>query len=312
MSVLLFASSRMDAKPWVSAFQRAMPELEIRVWPDVGKHEEIDYLAVWKPNAEVFSGLKNMKIIFSLGAGLDHLTKTNVVLPENIPLVRMVDPALTEGMVEYAVYMTLRFHRYMPEYEKQQAQKNWIQNHPQVQTGKRKLGVMGLGVIGSAIAEQLSLFGFEVLGWSRTAKSLPKVTSYSGSQQFSEFLARSEILINVLPLTSDTENLLNSNTLASLPEGASVINIGRGPTVNEQDLLHALDSGHLSYAALDVFAEEPLSKSHPFWTHPKITLTPHVASATNPDTAVLSVIENIHRYESRQTLKHEVDSGRGY
>jgi glyoxylate/hydroxypyruvate reductase A len=310
MPALLFISPQDASSVWPEALARAMPALELRVWPDAGERADIQYVVVWKPPADSLRALPNLKAIFSLGAGVDYLF-TNTKLPQDVPLVRLIDPALTEGMTEYVLYHVLRYHRYMGAYEAQQRQRMW-RELPQVRPGDRTIGIMGLGVIGSDIAAKLALLGFRIAGWSRSAKRLPQVRSFFGRDQLEPFLKRSEILVCVLPLTPETEGILNKNTLAALPRDACLISAGRGGHLIEQDLLAALDSGRIAGATLDVFHTEPLPAEHPFWMHPKVTVTPHTASITNPYTASTQVADNIRRLQQGEALVGLVDRQHRY
>lgn len=310
MAALLFISPQDASGVWPEALARAMPAIEVRVWPEAGDRADIEYAVVWKPPADSLRALPNLRAIFSLGAGVDYLF-TNTELPEDVPLVRLIDPALTEGMTEYVLYHVLHYHRYMCEYQAQQRQRVW-RELPQVRPGDRTIGIMGLGVIGGDAAAKLALLGFSVAGWSRSAKRLSQVRSFFGRDQMDAFLRRSEILACVLPLTPETEGILNKDTLAALPRGACVISAGRGGHMIEEDLLAALDSGHIAGATLDVFHSEPLPVEHPFWTHPKITVTPHVASITNPFTASTQVADNIRRIQQGEALIGVVDRQRRY
>jgi glyoxylate/hydroxypyruvate reductase A len=310
MPALLFISPQDASGVWPEALARAMPALELRVWPDAGERADIQYAVVWKPPADSLRALPNLKAIFSLGAGVDYLF-TDTELPQHVPLVRLIDPALTEGMTEYVLYHVLRYHRYMGAYEAQQRRRVW-RELPQVRPGDRTIGIMGLGVIGGDIAAKLALLGFRVAGWSRSAKRLPQVRSFFGRDQLEPFLKRSEILVCVLPLTPETEGILNKNTLATLPHDACLISAGRGGHVIEQDLLAALDSGHIAGVTLDVFHTEPLPAEHPFWAHPKVTVTPHTASITNPYTASMQVADNIRRLQRGEPLIGLVDRQHRY
>ena len=250
-----------------------------------------------------------MKVIFSIGAGIDHL-RNDPELPD-LPIVRMVEPGLTAGMTEYVVWAALGHHRFMIEYANQRRAKDW-EEISQIPTNRRRVGILGLGHLGQDAAEKLRVFGFPVSGWARSPKDVPGVTSYHGEDQLDDFLAQSDILIGLLPHTPETAGLLNSSTLAKLPKGAAVINAGRGGLVVDEDLIAALDSGHLSGATLDVFHEEPLPKDHPFWDHPKVVVTPHIASMTIPDTAAGEIVRQIKRFEAGETLEHTGDLSKGY
>ena len=306
--VLLIKSDYGSLSPWADAFTGF--DIEVRDWSAPGASGEIDYALVWKPEPGVLTGFANLKLIFSLGAGVDHLLREGVV-PPGIPVIRMVDEVLTAGMTEYVLYNVLRFHRDMPQYEAARRNRIWNQ-HRQIRASARSVGILGLGVLGSAAASALATLGFEVAGWSRTEKHIEGIASYYGDQQLPAFLARSGILVCLLPLTAQTENILNAATLAQLPKGAFVINAARGGHCNEADLLAALDNGHITGAALDVFKTEPLEKSNPLWQHPQVYITPHIASMTLAASSTRHVIDNITRFRTGQALTHTINLGRGY
>ena len=287
---------------WSAALKAALTEMPIRIWPDRGDLGQIRYALLWKPPPELFDGLHNLQVIFSVGAGIDHLTSCTT-LPSDVPVVRMVEPVLTAGMVEYVIYNVIRFHRRMHEYDAQQRRAQW-QVLPQVTASDVTIGIMGMGVLGEAAAAILTRMNYRVTGWSRSRKSLPGVRSYVGQAELSEFLNDVHILVMLLPYHETTQHILNKVTLAELPRGASVINAGRGGCVHESDLLNALDQGHISGVALDVFEAEPLPEDHLFWRHPNVTVTPHAASLTNPVSAVQFVAENIRRHQNGKRLKH--------
>jgi glyoxylate/hydroxypyruvate reductase A len=232
-------------------------------------------------------------------------------LPDDVPVVRMVDPALTAGMSEYVVYWTLYHHRKFGQYARQAAEKRWL---PLPQKGPRqcRVGIMGLGVMGADAARKLRALDFDVAGWSRNLKSLPGVPGFQGGEGLRDFLARTDILVCLLPLTPDTRAILNAETFRRLPRGAVVINASRGGHLVDDDLLKALESGQLSAAVLDVFHAEPLAADHPFWTHPRIDVTPHVASLTVPESAAKAVVQNIRRMRLGEPPEPIVDPALGY
>ncbi len=310
MPTLLFCSPTDSPDKWRKSLQARMPELEVRVWPAVGRQEDIEYALIWQPPPDVLGRLANLKVIFSLGAGVDHLL-ASAALPDGVPLVRMIDPALTEGMSEYVLYHVLRYHRYMSEYASQQRERVW-RELPQVRPMDRRVGIMGVGVMGADVVHKLATLGFAVRAWRRSDRSIAHVKIYHGYDQLISFLQDTQILVCLLPLTPDTEGILNRETFSALPTGAYVISVGRGQHLVEQDLLDALDSDHLGGATLDVFHREPLPPDHPFWSHPKVTLTPHIASLTNPNTAATHVIDNIRRLQQGEQLIGVVDLKLGY
>lgn len=310
MPTILFKSDVDSARDWKQALQSAMPELEVRIWPDSGDSDDIEYALIWTPIGDVLHTLPNLKVVFSLGAGVDHLLRQKG-LRRDVPIVRMVDSALTQGMSEYLLFHVLRYHRRMPEYAAQQHERRW-QQLPQVVPQKRRIGIMGLGIMGADVASKLAALDFNVAGWSRSHKCLTGIQCFYGTDQLHTFLSDTEILICLLPLTLHTKAIINQQTLATLPRGAYVINVARGAHVNEDDLLAALESGHVAGATLDVFADEPLPAGHPFWGHPAVTVTPHIASLTNPSTAAAHIVTNIRRHQRGRALTDVVDWEKGY
>lgn len=295
---------------WEEAFARLIPELEVRRWPEAGDLRDIEYALVWQPPKGFLKGCPNLKAIFSIGAGIDHLA-SDPELPRRVPVVRMVEPGLTAGMTEFVVMSVLYHHRSMADYAIQQGAHEWAEL-PQIAAGRRRVGIMGLGVLGSDAADKLSVFGFDLAGWSRTPKHLEGVQSFHGADGLVPFLERVDILVCLLPLTPETEGILDARTLGALPRGAALINVARGGHLVEEDLMAALDSGQIRAASLDVFAREPLPGDHPLWDHPRVVVTPHIASMTIAESAVESVIANIRRIEAGEPPKHITDFERGY
>ena len=310
---LLFSSKNDDPERWREALLAEIPDLDFRVWTTDGKNigdpADIEFALVWAPKKGALKAFPNLKAVLSLGAGVDHLLGRD--LPEGMPVVRLVDPGLTRGMREYVIYWTLHFHRRFAEYAESSAAKKW-QQLPQADTRKRRVGIMGLGVMGADAATHLNALEFDVAGWSRRAKTLDGITCFHGADGLADFLSQTEILICLLPLTPETAGIINKDTLAQLPEGAALINAARGPHVVDEDLIRALDGGHLAGAVLDVFHTEPLPAGHAFWDHPKINITPHAASLTTPETAAQPVSENIERIRVGQAPEPIVDFEAGY
>ena len=295
---------------WADALAANYPELTVYTWPYEGDPAAIDYALVWQPPRGELKRYPNLKAIFSVGAGIDHLA-SDPDLPEGIPVVRMVEPGLTAGMSEYVVLAVLNHHRFMLDYAAQRREKVW-EEIPQLPADARQVGILGLGVLGRDALDKLKPFGFRLAGWSRSPKAITGVTCFHGSGGLDEMLVETDILVCLLPLTPETTGLLNAETFAKLPAGATVINVGRGGHLVEDDLLEALDSGQIGGATLDVFQTEPLPEDHPFWEHPRVFMTPHIASMTVPETAVRAVVANIQRLEAGEALQHVVDLKRGY
>lgn len=285
--------------------------LEAVNWADREPYlDQIRYALVWYPEPGELARMPVLEIVFSVGAGVDHLTGENIV-PKAVPVVRMVEESLTAGMVEYVVYQVLRLHRDMHRYDADQRQHRW-QQRMQRPASARTIGILGLGELGGAAGDALVRFGFNVIGWSRTVKQRNGIKSYFGEDQLGQFLEQCEFLVCLLPLTADTHGMIDHDFLAQLPKGASFINAGRGPVVNDDAVLTALDSGKLAAVSLDVFNTEPLPASSPYWDHPDVTITPHVASMTIPETSIRQVVANINRFRIGQPLHHLADLSRGY
>lgn len=297
-------------RSWADVCRELIPGREIRDWADPGDRSEVEYAFVWAPEPGKLRAFPNLKCIFSIGAGVDHLLK-DPDLPDDVPIVRMVEPELTRGMAEYVTLHVLRFHRRVPALDKQQREHVWheliVPTAP-----SRRVGFLGFGVLGQAAARALAALEFDLACWSRTPKEMDRVMSFHGPDGLEPFLARTEILVCLLPLTSDTEGILNRDLFAKLPRGAYLINAGRGGHQVEADLLEALDSDQLAGVALDVFRTEPLPAESPFWDHPKVTVTPHIASVTQQRSAIEQVAMNIRRIEAGEAPLNTVDRTLGY
>jgi glyoxylate/hydroxypyruvate reductase A len=306
---LMFLSPDDPAEAWRAELQARIPGLEVRIWPEVGDPAEIELALVWRPPPGELARYPNLKAILSLGAGVDGLI-ADPTLPD-VPLVRMVDPSLTRTMTEYVLLAVLRHHRELDRFERAQRAREWAYAFPP-QAAERRVGIVGLGELGAAAARQLVAHGFPVSGWSRSPKAIDGVVSYAGHGELHGFLHRTDILVCLLPLTAETEGILDAATFAELPHGACVINVARGRHLVERDLLRALDSGHLGGATLDVFREEPLPPDDPLWGHPKVLVTPHVASYCVPASAADGVAADIRRVLAGQPPSHQVDRAKGY
>jgi glyoxylate/hydroxypyruvate reductase A len=287
-----------------------MPQLEVRLWPEIGNPAEIDYALVWRPEPGLLASLPNLKLILSLGAGVDHIL-CDPFLPRHVPIVRLVDPYMTDAMSEYITLQVLRLHRQDVDYRAQQEAGIW-RELDQKNATERPVGILGFGELGQDAGRKLKGLGFDVAFWTRTPKSVAGFRGYAGEAGLAALLGRSEILVCLLPLTAATEGILNSATFGMLPRGAALINAARGQHLVEEDLLSALSNGQLSAAVLDVFRDEPLPPGHPFWRHPRIVMTPHSAAATHPPTAAPIILENIRCFEEGRPLLNRVDPARGY
>jgi glyoxylate/hydroxypyruvate reductase A len=315
MSAILLAIIGWDPKGWEQRFRAFAPQHEIRLWPEsVGNPDDISYACVWKPPHGMLAGYKNLKAIFSLGAGADDVL-TDPMLP-NVPVVRIVDPDLTMRMSEYVLLHVLTYHRKQRQYEAQQRVRMWHELE-QPAASEVAVGVMGLGAIGGQVAVALRRLGFDVAGWSRTPKTIPGVECFFGSVGRESFLRRTEILVCLLPATEATRGILNLDLFQRLKfkgalQGAYLINAGRGSLQVDADIIAALEEGTLSGATLDVFPTEPLPITSPLWAHPKVTITPHCAAASSPRAIVANIVRQIDRFEVGMPFEHVVDLRRGY
>jgi glyoxylate/hydroxypyruvate reductase A len=307
---LLFQSSIDSAERWSAELHRLLPDLEIRAWPQIGNAGEIDVALVWRPPAGLLAALPNLKLIAALGAGVDHILG-DPGLPAGVPVMRLIDPYMTAAMSEYVQLQVLRLHRQDTAYLAQQRERVW-REWPQPNAAGRRVGVLGMGELGRDAALKLSVLGFDVAGWSRTERRLPGIACFHAAEGLRALLARSEILVCLLPLTPATEGILDARLFAGLPRGAAIVNCARGRHLVEADLVAALDSGQISAAVLDVFRDEPLPPQHPFWSDPRILVTPHVAAATHAPTAAPVVADNLRRLRQGRSLLHLVDRERGY
>lgn len=303
---VLIATAK-DQAAWRDALAAHLPEARIHVAPDA---PACDYAVLWKPAADLFDQQPRLKAMFSLGAGVDGLLAMPT-LPRGVPLVRMEDAGMAAQMVELALYIALREFRGMRIYREQQAHGQWAPRAARAR-GDFRIGVLGLGVLGGAVARALAEFGFDVIGWSRATRDVPGVHTTSGRDALDALLARSELLLLLLPATADTEGLIDRARLARLPAGAAIANLSRGELVDEHAVLDALDSGQLAAAYLDVFRNEPLPAAHPFWQHPRVEITPHVAALTDVGIACEQVATKIRRLQAGQPVTGIVERGRGY
>ena len=306
---LLFKVPDARGVAWQSLFQTHAPDIDLRLWPEIGEPSQVRYFAAWQPPQNLHERFPNLEVIFATSAGVDQFDLGE--LPEHIKVVRMLDPGIAQGIVEYAGFAVLSLHRQMPLYLQQQREKQW-QVHEMTQASKRRVGVMGLGNLGVATLESLRPFGFDLSGWARSQKDIPGVQCFAGAEQLPSFLAQCDILICLLPLTDDTRGILNTKTFAAMPKGAQLINLGRGGHLVESDLLDALQSGQISHAIIDVLNDEPPATEHPFWHHPNIWLTPHIGANTSPDSAFEVLLGNIRRHQRGEAMQGEIARDQGY
>lgn len=304
---ILFHTPWENAPIWLEALGRELPEQEIRVWPETGRPEDIAFAIVWNLPTGALDGCDNLQGVCSLGAGVDHVAG----LPPGVPLARLVDPLMAERMAEHVCGHVLHHHLGTGHYLRQQAAGEWRQR-PRRDARDVTVGILGLGSLGRVCALRLAALGFRVVGWSRTPQTLAQVDCRFGAAMLPTVLGQSDFLVCLLPLTDDTRGLLDAERLALLPRKAVVINCARGAHVVADDLMAALDSGHLAGASLDVFETEPLPEGHAYWRHPGIVVTPHVSSLSEPRTGARILAAQVRRCLAGEDMEHLVDRTAGY
>lgn len=304
---IYFCGTDFKPEPWLAALRTVLPQADIQAW--LPGAPPGDYAVVWAPPQQFLDEQPQLKALFNLGAGVDALTQLR--FSPATKLVRLDDAGMSVQMTEYVLHALIRHFREFDGYDADVAQGKWSFRKPR-RREDYPVGIMGLGVLGQRVARAVQALEFPVLGWSRSAKSVSGVRCYAGPDQFDEFLAETRVLVCLLPLTGETRGILNRHTLSLLRAGAYVINVARGSHLVEEDLIPLLDSGQLDGAALDVFQQEPLPAGHPFWRHPKITITPHTAARTLRDESVAQIASKIARLERGETIAGIVDPAKGY
>ncbi|MBA2676462.1 glyoxylate/hydroxypyruvate reductase A [Ramlibacter sp.] len=304
---IAFCCTDVKAGPWLDELRAAVPDAQVEEWQPGAP--PADHAIVWAPPQQFLDEQQQLKGIFNIGAGVDALLKLR--LPAGARVVRIDDGGMAVQMAEFVCHAVIRHFRELDVYADQVAQGKWGFRTPR-RRADFPVGVMGLGVLGARVAQAVAQFDFPVNGWSRLPKELPGVRGYTGAEQFGEFLAATRILVCLLPLTPDTENILNRDTLGKLRPGGYLINVARGAHLVDADLLELLDSGHVAGAALDVFRDEPLPPEHPFWRHSKITVTPHTSARTLREESVAQIVRKIRALERGEPVAGVVDPQRGY
>lgn len=310
---LVFYSAFDTPGPWKAALEAAAPDLDVRIAaPDgaiSGDPAQVRYALVWNPPHGFFARFPNLRLVVNLGAGVDALVRRDD-LPD-LPITRLSDPHMSRMMASFVLFCVLRHARDIPTLERAQRERRWHFISPRT-AGEIRVGVLGLGELGGLAAFELARQGFDVRGWSRTAKQLDGVKACHGLEALPGFLRESDILVVMLPLTRATRGLLGAERLALLPHGAKIVNVARGPIVDEAALIAALRSGHISEATLDVFEVEPLPADSPLWGMDNVLVTPHLASMAIPASAAAQIAENIRRVEAGEAVLNRVDPARGY
>ncbi|PZX17158.1 glyoxylate/hydroxypyruvate reductase A [Palleronia aestuarii] len=310
MKVAIYLPDEKTQAWWVEMLEELLPGWTIEPIDAVSDPAEITYGVVWRPRPGDLARFPNLRAIVSIGAGIDHVLD-DPDLPRDVPIIRTVGRDLTQRMREYVALHVLRHHRDMPRQLQAQAERDWHSIVVPV-APNRVVGVLGLGNLGAAAARTLAGLGFDTRGWARTEKEIDGVTTFAGADGLPAFLSGCEILVNLLPLTEETRGILDADLLGQLAEGACVINCARGPHLVDDDLLAALESGQIKQATLDVFHQEPLPGDHAFWSHPGITVTPHVASRIDAGTGARIIAENLKSFETTGTCADLADASRGY
>ncbi len=304
---IAFCCTDTKAEPWLQGLGQALPGATIEVWQPGAA--PADYAVVWAPPQQFLDEQPGLKALFNIGAGVDALLKLR--LPAGAQVVRLDDAGMSVQMAEYVSHAVIRHFREFDAYEADMREGRWSFRKPRSRADF-PVGVMGLGVLGARVAQALSVFEFPVHGWSRTPKVLEGVRTHHGDVGLQTFLSSCRVLVNLLPLTPDTRDILNRETLGRLLPGGYLVNVARGAHLVDEDLLALLDSGHLAGATLDVFRTEPLPPEHPFWRHPKLTLTPHTSARTLRDESIAQIAGKIRALEAGQPIAGLVDRFRGY
>jgi glyoxylate/hydroxypyruvate reductase A len=311
---ILFHTTQSDAAEWLRDLTHALPDADLREWRP-GDAAPADFAIVWRPPRDMLAGRGDLRAVFNLGAGVDAILALERehpgTLPRNAQLVRLEDTGMAPQMAEYVVHAVLRYLRRFDEYERLQAERRWhvLEPHPRESF---TVGVLGLGVLGAYVAKSVASFGLPVRGYSRSARRVDGIATYAGPAQFDAFLEGVKVLVNLLPHTPDTRDILNTQTLSKLSRGAYLINVARGAHLVERDLLDALATGQVAAATLDVFNNEPLPADHPFWREPRITITPHSSALTLRAESVAQIAHKIAALTRGETISGVVDIARGY
>ncbi|MFK7857925.1 MAG: 2-hydroxyacid dehydrogenase [Granulosicoccus sp.] len=310
MIIALHMPSAERLEWWAQQLSELLPEYRVLAHSDIEASTDVEIAVVWRPPNGWLATLPNLKLTVSIGAGIDHIVQ-DPSYPANIPVLKTTGPDMIQRMREYVVLNVLRFHRELPTLVQQQSEQRWKSViTPTAQ--QRQVGIMGMGGMGTAASKSLVELGFKVRCWSRNSKTINGIQSFSGLEQLENFLEQTEILVCLLPLTEDTKEILCSGLFNQLPKGACLINAARGQHLAEQDLLDALNNGQLSQATLDVFTTEPLPEGHPFWQHPDILVTPHIASLIDPVSGGKIIAANIKRFAQGDMPDGLTEAYKGY
>jgi len=299
-----------NGQEWIDELCRQASAHRVHVWPDHPGLDQIEAAVVWAPSTDFFEGMTGLRAVMVPGAGVDQLLKSRDTLPK-VPIVRLADPLMASRMADYVLAMVLDHQRLFRRYREQQGQAVWLR-HFHKDPGDIHVGILGIGLLGTSVARQLRAVGYRVSGWSRRVKNMDGIETFSGESGFERLVKSSDVLVCLLPLTDGTRGILNADVFEAMPEGGLVINVARGGHLVVADLLAALDAGKLSGAVLDVFEDEPLAPESPIWRHPSITVTPHVASFSNPVTGIRQIVQALDRIDAGGLPENLVDLEAGY
>lgn len=308
MSIVILFNQK-KSEDWLLKIKELLPNKKIEVYPDIEDKSKVEFLITWKPNEGYVNEFPNLKVVQSVGAGIDHLLHTP--LSDDIRITRIVDPALKQDMFEFILTNILISMKNMHFYAKEQSEKKWSPNDYK-SINNTTITILGLGEIGKLVAEKLSLLGFRVKGWSNSEKSINDVESFMGKEELNQAISDTDFIVNILPLTSETAGILDTSFFNQLKDQTVLINVARGGHLVDEDLINAIENNKIKESYLDVFNQEPLNENHPFWQNSAIHITPHIASITKPETAIQQVVENITRLDNGEDLMNQVDLKRGY
>ncbi|MFO7746075.1 MAG: glyoxylate/hydroxypyruvate reductase A [Psychroflexus sp.] len=308
MSILLVSTTRNPDK-WASTLKEKNKSLDIQIYPDFERPEDVEFAISWKHPEGLYKDFPNLKVIASMGAGVNHILKDDE-LPEGVKVTRIVDDQLTKDMSQFVLLQCLAVSRNLFIHLQDQSNKNWKPKSYQTPE-KTSVGIMGYGVLGQEAGKVLKANGFDVIGYANSSKTVDGIQVF-GADRLDDFLSKTQILVCLLPVTSETKGILDMDVFKKLKEKAYLINVARGEHLVEADLISAVDKDIIEGASLDVFQEEPLPETHPFWNHPKIQITPHVASMTDPESVANQLLENYKRMQNGDSLMNEVDVSKGY
>lgn len=308
MSVALLFNQK-PTEQWQRNLQKLLPETKVEVYPIISNPEDVEFIATWKPHKDYIKEFPNLKVVQSVGAGIDHLLHTEI--PDSVKVTRIVDSALKQEMFEHVLACVMTSMKNLLTYHKDQLQQEWIpKNYTSIY--ETTITILGLGEIGKLVAERFVALGFRVKGWSNSQKNMNGVATFVGKEGLNSAIANTDFIVNILPLTTETESILNYKFFNQCSKQTVLINVGRGAHLVEKDLLIAIEEKQIKEAYLDVFREEPLPENHPFWSNKNIYITPHIASVTNATTALQQVATNYKKLKNMETLENEVSLDKGY